>query len=69
MVKTQMAREALAECGIPLGADSDLMSLRQAGDLLQYAAAWKYRRPRNANGSTARYFHDYLQRLAARGEK
>jgi hypothetical protein len=37
--------------------------------LLKYADTWKpggYRKPKNANGSRARYFHQYLLRLEAR---
>jgi hypothetical protein len=33
--------------------------------LLVYADAYEYRKPRNANGSRARYFHAYLRRMAA----
>lgn len=34
--------------------------------LLREARAVGYRRPKNANGSRARYFHAYLVRVAAR---
>ena len=40
----------------------------RVSQLLVYADLHKYRRPRNANGSRARYFHAYLSRLAARKE-
>jgi hypothetical protein len=41
--------------------DSDAVDL-----LVTWAKATRYRKPRNANGSTARYFWTNLQRLAAR---
>lgn len=41
--------------------DSDAVDL-----LLAWAKATRYRKPRNANGSLARYFWANLQRLAAR---
>jgi len=34
--------------------------------LLEYAKEFGYRKPKNANGSTGRYFHAYLTRLANR---
>lgn len=34
--------------------------------LLVEADAHKYRAPRNANGSRGRYWHEYLQRAAAK---
>jgi len=34
--------------------------------LIAEADAYGYRKPRNANGSRARYFHAYLSRTAAR---
>lgn len=34
--------------------------------LLEFADEFKYRKPKNANGSRARYFHAYLLRCAAR---
>jgi hypothetical protein len=41
--------------------DSDAVDL-----LVTWAKATRYRKPKNANGSTARYFWTNLQRLAAR---
>jgi hypothetical protein len=34
--------------------------------LISHANQAGYRKPKNANGSRARYFHAYLQRLVAR---
>lgn len=34
--------------------------------LLKTADRYKYRTPRNANGSRARYYYEHLQRLARR---
>jgi hypothetical protein len=36
--------------------------------LVESADASKYRKPANANGSRARYFHAHLSRIAARGD-
>ncbi len=49
---------------IPRGADFHTLSGSQVDGLVDAAAEARYRKPRNANGSTARYFHDRLQRLA-----
>ena len=55
----------LQECEISLGADFDTLRSSTVDDLLAHADVWKYRKPRSANGSRARYFHDMLQRRAA----
>jgi hypothetical protein len=60
----QTARTILRNCH----AEGDFHALgTEAVDrLLAHADAMKYRKPANANGSRARYFHAYLQRVAAR---
>lgn len=60
----QTARTILRNCH----ADCDFHALgTEAVDrLLAHADAMKYRKPENANGSRARYFHAYLVRVAAR---
>lgn len=60
------ARMTLYVCKVPVGADFHTLSTEQVEMLLVEANVWKYRKPRNANGSRGRYFHDYMQRLAAR---
>ena len=60
----QTARTILRNCR----AEGDFHALgTEAVDrLLSHADAMNYRKPPNANGSRARYFHAYLQRVAAR---
>lgn len=58
------ARETLQACGVPVGADFHALQSSQVDKLLSEATRARYRKPRNANGSTARYFHDLLQRRA-----
>lgn len=54
-------------CAILVGAQAggDFHALRssQVDALLTAADRYKYRKPKNANGSRARYFHAYLQRV------
>lgn len=58
------ARETLKACNISLGADFHRLSSSQVEALLAEADRVKYRKPRSANGSRGRYFHDLLQRRA-----
>lgn len=58
------ARTVLASFDIVLGRDFHTLSASDVDALLAVAAAEGYRKPRNANGSRGRYFHDRLQRLA-----
>lgn len=51
---------------IPLDRDFHSLDSDTVGRILAAANEWQYRRPRKANGSRARYFHAYLQRLARR---
>ena len=52
-------------CGINRGADFHTLSSNQVDMLLRAADQARYRKPKNANGSRARYFHDLMQRRAA----
>ncbi len=61
------ARSILAECGIPIGEDYYVLSSDVVDRLLRHADAEGYEKPRNANGSRARYFHERLQRRAISG--
>jgi len=54
---------------IALGQDFHTLSLDQVDKLVAEAARVGYRKPKNANGSTARYFHDRLQRHATMKDK
>jgi hypothetical protein len=61
-----MARDLLAAYDISRSADFHTLSSEQVDALLASADAFKYRKPRNANGSRGRYFHAYLCRIIAR---
>lgn len=58
------ARATLEACGIAVGADFHTLRSSQVDKLLEHAKQARYSKPRGANGSTARYFHDLLQRRA-----
>lgn len=60
----QNARATLAMCGVVLGADFHALRSSVVEQLLAEADRVRYRKPRNANGSRGRYFHDMLQRRA-----
>lgn len=53
----------LSKLGIASGTDFHALRSSQVTDLLLAADLLKYRKPKNANGSRARYFHAYLQRV------
>jgi hypothetical protein len=57
-----LASDALARACIPRHADFHTLSSIQVEALLVEADAVKYRKPKNANGSRARYFHAFLTR-------
>ena len=61
------AREILRRAHIP-AIDFHALDSAAVDRLLIEADAVKYRKPRNANGSRARYFHAYLTRTASRKE-
>lgn len=58
------ARNILTRAGV--GKDDNFYALyrSQVENLLYLADLYKYRAPRNANGSRARYWCEYLQRRA-----
>ena len=58
------AREVLRGARVALGQDFHTLFAGQVEALLVEADRVKYRKPRNANGSRGRYFHDLLQRRA-----
>ena len=58
------AQQELKWCRIPLGEDFHCLTTAQKDALEQAADRVRYQRPRNANGSRLRYYHDLLQRRA-----
>jgi len=60
------ARALLAAIHIPHDSDFHTLDSEQVERLLSVANQFGYRKPKNANGSRARYFHAYLSRLANR---
>lgn len=60
------AHNILQNCHITLGADYHALPSEQVERLLECAKSTHYRKPRNANGSTGRYFHAYVQRQASK---
>lgn len=63
-VRAQLAAGCLNACGVALGADFDSLRSSTVESLLAWADHYHYRKPKNANGSRGRYFHDMLQRRA-----
>ena len=64
-----LARSILSSCKINMHVDFHALSSDKVDALLTHADAYKYRKPKNANGSRARYFHAYLCRVAQRDEE
>ncbi len=60
------AREVLRAAKVNIGQQFHTLNTWQVDELLVEADRVKYRKPKNANGSRGRYFHDLLQRRAAR---
>lgn len=58
--KKDIARNALP--GLDFSADFHTLGSAKVEQLLEVAKAVGYRRPKNANGSTARCFFEYLAR-------
>jgi len=63
---TMVARDILRLCHVSISDDYHTLSNSQVDALLEHAKKQKYRKPKNANGSTGRYFHAKLQREARR---
>lgn len=61
----QQQAESIADTyGINLSANFYALPTDAVERILEAAKDWKYRKPRNANGSRARYFHAALVRAA-----
>ncbi len=58
------AQATLSMLHITLGTDFHALPSAAIDRLLDEADRVRYQKPRNANGSRARYFHDMLQRRA-----
>lgn len=58
------ARAVLSSLNIAVGQNFFTLSNSQVCGLLEAADFARYQKPKNANGSRARYFHDRLQRQA-----
>lgn len=56
------ARAHLSACGVDFSADFHALPSDQVQALTDYAKAHGYRKPKNANGSTGRYFFAMLTR-------
>ena len=61
----ETAKQTLARLGVPEGGDFHALHGDKVMALLEEAKEQNYRRPKDANGSTARYFHARLQRKAS----
>lgn len=63
------ARNLCAQFGIirrPELQDWHAMDSDQKERVIRAADCWKYRKPKNANGSRGRYFADYLRRAISK---
>ena len=65
MLTREQATNILRLCGIKPDTDFHALASIHVDFLIHAANNLRYRKPRNANGSRARYFHAYLQRRAA----
>lgn len=60
------AQELANRYGFRLGENFFSLGTDTVSGILAGADEWRYRKPKNANGSRARYFYQYLNRLAKR---
>jgi hypothetical protein len=68
MMDSSDAHDILQRAGVARGANFHTLNSSQVEALLVEADRVKYRKPKNANGSRGRYFHDYVQRRAQKQE-
>lgn len=66
--RMQNAMQTLERIGIDPRSDFHALRSSQVDQLLEEADKQRYRKPRNANGSRARYFHARLCRMARHGK-
>lgn len=62
MNRKNHAIEQLNAHGVPMGQDFHQLNSRTVESILAAAKAHGYRKPRQANGSTARCFYEYANR-------
>ncbi len=67
--RAHRAQEILTACNVEIGADFHTLHSNTVDALLEFATQERYRKPRNANGSRARCYHDRLQRLASKSDE
>lgn len=60
------ARNIMAAIGCELNADFHTLDSTQVNRVIMEADQYGYRKPKNANGSRARYFFAFVQRTANR---
>ena len=60
------ARNILAAVGCEIPADFHTLDSNQVHRVLMEAEQYGYRKPRNANGSKARCFFQFVQRVSTR---
>jgi hypothetical protein len=65
-ITAPQARTILGDLGINPEWEFHVLNSRQVSDLVAQADFFKYRKPKDANGSRARYFHAYLVRMATK---
>lgn len=58
------AREFISSINAHVGQDYHTLSGEQVDAILKEVRRVRYQKPRNANGSTARYYYERLQRHA-----
>lgn len=63
---SQEATTLARRYGIILGDDYHILTSSEMERVLAAADEWKYRNPKNANGSRGRYFYALLNRAAKR---
>ncbi len=63
---TGTARHFLALANVERGANFHTLNSSKVVRLLEFADEYGYRKPKSANGSRGRYWHEYLQRVARR---
>ena len=63
-ITSQEARDLAALHRFPLDSDFHALRYSEVEGVTAAADSRRYRKPRNANGSRARYFHQYLRRAA-----
>ena len=69
MIEYTDAKNILQRCNALKTTDYHVLPMFSQILLAEEAKAYKYRKPKNANGSLGRYFFEYLRRIIDRAEK